>query len=230
MKISNETKIGALTVIAVALLILGFNFLKGKSIFKSGNFLYAVYDDTKALAASNAVYMNGFQIGSVYDIEPANKTVSKLIVTIKLKEAFDIPNNSYAAISSNPLGSPSIEIQPGNSTTFLKNEDTLRTTEASGLLGTITNKMGPVMDQLTSTFHSLDSVLRNFNSILDPRVKGNLQSTIANMSNATAGLVTASASINKLLNTETGAFAGTLSNLQSFSKNLSENNGTLTHT
>ena len=230
MKIPNETKIGALTVIAVALLILGFNFLKGKSLFKSGTFLYAIYNDTKALAPSNAVYMNGYQIGSVYEIEPANKTVSQLVVTIKLKEQFDIPNNSYASISSNPLGSPSIEIQPGNSNNYLKNEDTLRTTEGSGLLGTITNKMGPIMDQLTATFHSLDSVLRNFNSILDPKVKGNLQSTIANMNSATAALVTASASLNRLLNTETGALAGTLGNLQSFSKNLAENNGTLTHT
>src|SRR5438309_7858388 len=98
MKISNETKIGALTVIAVALLIIGFNFLKGKSVFKSGNFLYAKYPDTKALAASNPVYMNGYQIGSVYDIAPANKTVSQLVVTIKLKEAFDIPTNSVATI------------------------------------------------------------------------------------------------------------------------------------
>ena len=230
MKISNETKIGALTVIAVALLILGFNFLKGKSVFKSGNFLYAIYNDTKALAPSNAVYMNGYQVGSVYDIEPANKTVTKLVVTIKLKEAFDIPKNSFASISSNPLGSPSIEIQPGNSTAFLKNEDTLRTTEGSGLLGTITNKMGPVMDQLTATFHSLDSVLINFNSILDPKVKGNLQSTIANMNGATAALVTASASLNKLLDTQTGALAGTLGNLQTFSKTLTESSGTLTHT
>jgi phospholipid/cholesterol/gamma-HCH transport system substrate-binding protein len=230
MKISNETKIGALTVIAVALLILGFNFLKGKSLFKSGNFLYAKYPDTKALAPSNAVYMNGYQIGSVYEIEPANKTVSQLVVTIKLKEAYDIPNNSVASISSNPLGSPSIEITPGGSTTYFHNEDTIRTAEGGGLLGTLTNKMGPVADQLTSTFHSLDSVLKNFNSILDPRVKGNLQSTIANMNDATAALVTASASLNKLLNSETGAVAGTLENLQSFSKNLAENNGTLTHT
>ena len=230
MKISNETKIGALTVIAVALLILGFNFLKGKSLFKSGNFLYAKYADTKALAPSNAVYMNGYQIGSVYEIEPANKTVSQLVVTIKLKEAYDIPNNSVASINSNPLGSPSIEITPGGSTTYFHNEDTIRTAEGGGLLGTLTNKMGPVADQLTSTFHSLDSVLKNFNSILDPRVKGNLQSTIANMNDATAALVTASASLNKLLNSETGAVAGTLGNLQSFSKNLAENNGTLTHT
>ena len=33
MKITNETKIGALTSIAIALLILGFNFLKGKDLF-----------------------------------------------------------------------------------------------------------------------------------------------------------------------------------------------------
>ncbi len=31
MKISNETKVGALTAIAITVLILGFNFLKGKS-------------------------------------------------------------------------------------------------------------------------------------------------------------------------------------------------------
>ena len=31
MKISNETKVGALSAIAIALLILGFNFLKEKA-------------------------------------------------------------------------------------------------------------------------------------------------------------------------------------------------------
>jgi phospholipid/cholesterol/gamma-HCH transport system substrate-binding protein len=129
------------------------------------------------------------------------------------------------------LGSPSVEIKPGNSTTYFHNEDTIRTAEeGNSLLGTLTNKMGPVADQLTATFHSLDSVLRNFNSILDPRVKGNLQSTIANINDATAALVTASASLNRLLDTQTGALAGTLGNLQSFSRNLAENNSTLTHT
>src|SRR5207237_8209351 len=106
-----------------------------------------------------------------------------------------------SSINSNPLGFPSIEITPGNRTVYFHNEDTVRTAEGGGLLGTLTNKMGPVADQLTATFHSLDSVLKNFNSILDPRVKGNLQSTIGNLNNATAALVTASASINRLLDT-----------------------------
>ena len=33
MKITNETKIGALTSISIVFLILGFNFLKGKDLF-----------------------------------------------------------------------------------------------------------------------------------------------------------------------------------------------------
>ncbi len=230
MKISNETKIGALTIVAVALLILGFNFLKGKSVFKSGDYLYARYSDIKGLAVSNAVYINGFQIGSVSDVASGNKTVTDIIVTIKLKEAYDIPDNSPAFINTNPLGSPSIEIDLGNSKNYYKSGDTIHTSTNTGVLGTITTKLAPVADQLTVTMHSLDSLLKNFNTILDPRTKGNLQSVIGNLSSATASLVTTAASIDRLLNSETGSLAGTFDNLKSFTSNLSANNATLTST
>ena len=229
MKISNETKIGALTIVAVALLILGFNFLRGKSLFKSGNYLYARYADIKGLSPSNAVYINGFQIGNVSEVESANKTVTEILVTIKLKEAFDIPDNSTASINSNPLGSPSIEIDLGNSHSFYKNNDTIKTTNNPGMLGTITNKLAPVADQVTATLHSLDSLLKNFNTLLDPNTRGNLQTVIRNLSSASASLLNTSASLNKLLNTESGALAGTLSNLKSFTGNLANNNATLTN-
>ncbi len=228
MKISNETKIGALTIVAVALLVLGFNFLKGKSLFKSGNYLYAKYADIKGLAPSNAVYINGFQIGSVSEVESANNTVTEILVTIKLTKPFDIPNNSTASINSNPLGSPSIEIDLGNSRTYYKNNDTIATNNNPGMLGTITNKLAPVADQVTQTLHSLDSLLKNFNTILDPSTRGNLQSVIGNLSSATASLVTTSAYLNKLLNSETGSLAGTLQNLNSFTGNLANSNATLT--
>jgi phospholipid/cholesterol/gamma-HCH transport system substrate-binding protein len=40
MKISNETKVGALTAVSITLLILGFNFLKGKNVFKKKATMY----------------------------------------------------------------------------------------------------------------------------------------------------------------------------------------------
>ena len=60
MRVSNETKVGALTVIAVTVIILGFNFLRGKTIFKSGNIIYAKYTDTKGLIVSNPVFVTYF--------------------------------------------------------------------------------------------------------------------------------------------------------------------------
>ena len=47
MKISNETKIGVLAVVCVALLIVGVRFLKGKGIFKKETQIYAVYSDVQ---------------------------------------------------------------------------------------------------------------------------------------------------------------------------------------
>jgi phospholipid/cholesterol/gamma-HCH transport system substrate-binding protein len=44
MKVSNETKVGALTAVSITLLILGFNYLKGKNIFSKANTeIYAVF-------------------------------------------------------------------------------------------------------------------------------------------------------------------------------------------
>src|SRR4051812_28282456 len=102
MKISNETKIGALTVVAVVFLILGFNFLKGKSVLKTGFFLYAKYSDLKKLSSSNAVYANGLQIGSVYSTTAAEASLQVMIVEIKLSGEYEIPANSLATIETNP--------------------------------------------------------------------------------------------------------------------------------
>src|SRR5919107_6323806 len=146
MKVSNETKIGALTAIAVTLLVLGFNFLKGKSFLKSGRYLYAKYPDTKGLMPSNAVYINGYQVGNVSEIEAGNKSLTSIVATIKLKEDYNIPDNSVASINARPLGSPSIDIQLGTSSTYLKSKDTIRSAESGGFLGDITNKLGPVTD------------------------------------------------------------------------------------
>lgn len=228
MKVSNETKIGALTVVAVALLFLGFNFLKGKSVFKSGHYLYAKYADTKSLGPSNAVLINGYQVGTVNSIEAPDKNLREIVVSIKLNDDYNIPANSVATINTNPLGNPNIEIKMGNATTYLRSGDTLQTANNGGLLGDITSKVGPVTDQLKATLGSLDTVLRNVNSVLDPNTKGNLQNVISNLSKATAGLVTASASLQTLLNNETGALSQSLSNVNSFTKNLAENNGKIT--
>lgn len=229
MKISNETKVGALTAIAITLLILGFNFLKGKTLFKTGNIIYAPYVNSKGLMVSNPVFVNGFQVGSVFDIENKDKGLSEIVVAIKLKDDYNIPRNSIASIKDNPLGTPSITITLGDAKEYIKPGDTLITASSAGLMGDVMNKLGPVSDQITHTLHSLDSVLKNINTIFDPTTKGNLQQVIANINRTTASLVVSSASLQGMLNEQTGAIAQSMGNLSSFTKNLSDNNQKITN-
>ena len=70
MRVSNETKVGALTVIAVTMIILGFNYLRGKTIFKSGNFIYAKYADTKGVIVSNPVFINSSSSFVLIELRP----------------------------------------------------------------------------------------------------------------------------------------------------------------
>ncbi len=228
MKISNETKVGALTAIAITLLILGFNFLKGKTLFKTGNIVYARYADTKGIMVSNPVFINGFQVGSVFDIENSDKNLSSIVVAIKLKDNYNIAVNSVARIKDNPLGAPSIMIALGDARQYLKTGDTLLTASSAGLLGDVMNKLGPVGDQIKETVHTLDSVLKNINTIFDPNTKNNLQQVIANMNKTTASLVVSSASIQSMMNAQSGAITQSMNHVASFTKNLSDNNEKVT--
>lgn len=229
MKITNETKVGALSAIAITLLILGFNFLKGKSIFKSGSFLYAKYADTKGLMISNPVVINGLQIGSVYELEEQDKNIDTIIVAIKLNRELNIPVNSIATVSNNPLTSSSITIEMGTSKDFLKHDDTLLTSNNPGMLGNLTQRIIPLVDRVTVTVQSLDSVLKNINTVFDPYTKNNMQEVVANANKTMAYLVTSAASLNTLLNNQTGVLSKSLNNVNSFTQTLARNNDKVDH-
>lgn len=220
MKISNETKVGALTAIAITLLILGFNFLKGKPIFEKSFKVYTVFQSVKGLTVSNAVTINGLQVGKVYKMEETDENLSGILVTLNLNKNLNIPKNSVVSISGSLLGNTTLEIEMGDVGSFLKNGDTLYTKSSPGLLEQVTGSLDPAMVKINATLTTLDSVLKMIGHIFDPNTQNNVQSIIAN-------LATSSSHLNSLLNTQTGALAQTLSNVSSFTGNLNKNNDTI---
>src|SRR5574339_54277 len=132
MKISNETKVGILTIVALALLIVGFNFLKGKNVFSNEKRLYAVFDDLGGLKKSNEVRMKGLPVGAVFEYTEIDKNLSGIIVTITMKRDVNIPKDSKATIESELLGTPSfITISQGTSNDYLKDGDSLESDRRS---------------------------------------------------------------------------------------------------
>ena len=224
MKVSNETKVGALTIIAITLIILGFNFLRGKTLFKSGNFIYAKYTDTKGLIISNPVYVNGFQVGTVFDIENKSADLSQIIVSIKLNNVYNIPTNSIATIQDNPLGTNSIAIVLGDAKTYLKSEDTIKTAPAASLLGDLMNTLSPLGEQTKKTISNLEKVLSNINKVLNEQNRADIEQILSNLSTATVSLNKSMESVEAMLQNQSGSIAMTANNLNSFSKNLTDNN------
>jgi phospholipid/cholesterol/gamma-HCH transport system substrate-binding protein len=230
MKIANETKVGALTAIAITLMVLGFNFLKGKSLFKTGNFIHVKFKNAKKLVVSNPVFINGFQVGAVYELASKENDLGSIDIALKLHKPYNIPDNSIAYIVENPLGTNSIEIVLGNSTKYVAKNGYLPSAERPGLLGALSSTLGPVGDKLENTLHSLDSVLKNVNSIFDPRTKNSLQASVVNVQKLTADLAITSAYLQELLNTQTGALAQSLHNVKNFTKNLDTNSQKINQT
>lgn len=224
MRVSNETKVGALTVIAVTLIVLGFNFLKGKTIFKSGNFIYAKYHDTKGLIVSNPVFVNGYQVGTVFEIENLNAQLSDISVAIKMNNNYQIPTNSIATIQENPLGTNSIYISLGNATTYLKNGDTVKTAPATSLLGDFMNTLSPMGEQFKKTIDELRKVLVNVNDVMDDQNKANFKELITNLTKTSDNLNKSMASIEQMVDQQGGSIAQTAENINGFTKNLAENN------
>ncbi len=86
------------------------------------------------------------------------------------------------------------------------------------------SKLSPVADKLAGTLTTLDSLLRNVNTLLDPNTKDNLQTVIYNLSRSSQSIVITTAQLQQLLNTQSGALAQSLNNMNAFTSNLAGNN------
>ncbi len=224
MKISNETKIGVLAAAALLALILGFNFLKGSSLFQHTKKLYAVFDNVDGVEVSNNVQVNGLTIGSVTAINESDQDLSHgIIVTITMKKNVHIPSNSIAEINSSLLGSASIVVDKGDATSYLDDGDTLLTKKKANLLSQVQESVNPIIVQLGGTLKSLDSVVQQVGLMFDPKTKNNFSAIIANLS-------ASSAQLQILLNAQTGYLAKSLKNVEGFTANLDKNNDHITHT
>lgn len=227
MKISNETKVGAIAVVSVTLLILGFNFLKGKKLFSKSTTLYGVYGNVQGLQNSNPVVINGLQVGTVYKIS-TDKDMSRIKVEFNITKDINIPNNSVAMIKPNPIGTTSVEIRLGDSKVNLNSGDSIFTEANAGVFNDILKKVNPVLFEVQKAVSSLDTLIININSVIDPRTKGNIGSTFENLKTITNSMITSTAYLEKLLNSETGVLAKTMQNVNSVTGNLAANNEKVT--
>src|SRR5680860_1545022 len=97
---SKEIKIGILAIVGLGLLIWGYNFLKGQNIFKSQAIYKVKYENIQKLQVSAPVFINGYEVGNVnqIDIDPAN--LQNIIVSLEVLPEVKLPQNTVAQLYS----------------------------------------------------------------------------------------------------------------------------------
>lgn len=228
LKLSNETKVGVLTVLGITLLVLGFNLLKGKSLFSHNKTIYAVYHQVNGLQPANAVQVNGLVVGNVANLEVMDRDASRILVAITITKKIEIPRNSVARISSDLLGTKTVQLDLGNAGEYLKSGDTIYAAVDGSMTDALKEQLNPLVKKLEGTLSNIDSVLMSVNAILDTTAKGNLQDAIRNLNTTMRNFTHTSASLNSMLDPNNGNIQKTFNNLAAVTGNLKDNNAKIT--
>ncbi len=229
MKVSNETKIGALTAVAITVFVLGYNFLKGKEVFTDTKDYYAVFDRIDGLKVSNPVITNGIAIGRVSDLQLRKD--GKIVATLTMKQETFVPQNSLAKlISADILGAKAIDLVFSKSIVEASDNDTLMSEIAMGL----SDQIAPIKDKAEKMISSIDSLAGSVNALMNDKFKADLQSsmsslkvTLANFETSSAKLSTIADNVNSLtanLKNNNDKINNILNNANTFSDSLAKAN------
>ena len=222
MKFSREFKTGILVIAASAILILGYNFLKGTKLFKEERIFFVKYDNVEGLMPEASVTVNGLQIGKVKQIFISEESRDITVSFMVDKRGFNFSNTSEVQLY-NPglIGGKALAIIPDyENFQMAKAGDTLNGTMEKGMMEVVSDKVIPLGDDLGNVLARLDTLLMGLNEVLDENGKEHLRNSFENINNTMVTLNEATTSINTLLETNNQKIASSIDNFEKTSENL----------
>lgn len=222
MKLSNETKIGALTAIAITVLILGYSFLRGNDVFAGSNKFYAIYRSVDGLSVSKPVLVNGFPIGHVSKMELGQN--GHTTVEFKIKTEYNVPINTLARlVSTDLLGSKAIVFELGDSKQYAESKDTLQ----ADIQGSLAESLQPIQTKAENLMTKLDSSLSAINRILNPGFQRNVDRSFASIANSLQTLEGTTRKVDALVGSQSVHINSILTNADGITSNLKVSTGHL---
>ncbi|OIN60246.1 MlaD family protein [Arsenicibacter rosenii] len=211
MKLSQETKVGILAVVALAMLYFGFNFLKGSDFFSSNRQYEAIYDNVDGLTVSNPVQVNGFTVGRVKTIKILQDQQNQMLVTLDIRKDLAVGEGSKAILADNGLlGGKLIRLEVNQKGQVMEDGGRLVAVKESGMVATLSNKATPVLN-------NVDSLTRNLN-----RIVLSFDKTAAILNQTLAGANKVTGTLDLTVQENRAALRATLANVNRLSASLAE--------
>lgn len=244
-----EVKIGILVIVGLAMLIWGYNFLKGQNLFNNQAVYYVKYDNVQKLQKSSPIYINGFKIGNVKDIEIDPSNLQTIIVSLEILDEIKLPPDTKAKLfADGVMGDMAVEltystvcnqncIKPGSFIegesvgflqSFVQPEDLdVYFTKLGSGLSNLLDSLSQVMKSEEFRHSELGKITESFKNTMD-----HLEAGTENLNRMIESNASAMNSMINNLNTITGGLAenqnslnSTIKNIESITETLSDENG-----
>ncbi len=218
----SKIKVGAFTVIGIALLLISIILFGGnEDFFHSYTTFHIYFQSTEGLAPGSVVSVSGMNVGNVKKIRLSKNLKMDVTVEILSRVARHLTSSSMASIrTQGALGDKYVYIKPGATTDpVLASDAVIPSVNESDFLDMLTSGKGPNFSKIFETVHELNQLLSSLNS--DNR----LSSMVSHISKASSNLSTASANISKVA--DDPDIRESLYHLNNILKKIDDGNGTL---
>jgi phospholipid/cholesterol/gamma-HCH transport system substrate-binding protein len=231
IKLTKELRVGLIFVMATAILIWGLMYLKGMELFKHRMIVYAVYDRVNGLVVANNVAISGMKVGQVKDMYFSPTQRGKIICELYISKSYPIPVNSVARInnSDNLIGGKYVEIVLGDSKQILENGDTLKSIIEASIGESLTQQLIPLKNKTEKLIGSIDTVATLIQQVLNKDTRDNLAASISHIKDVLNNLSHTTYYLDTLVGSQRSHLANIISNVESISLNLKNNNQKITN-
>ena len=190
-----EVLIGLIVLVALGVLFVGIDFLKGVNVFKAANYYYVSFTDVQGLAQSAPVTVNGFKVGLVREIAYEYDNPGHVRVELSLDRELKVPQGTKAVLATDLLGTASIALDMAKYDSYCNVGDKLEGVVPKGMLDNVSNELLP---SLSGIFPKVDTLLTSINALVG---SPEIAASVKRLDAITASLESTTRQLNALMAT-----------------------------
>lgn len=186
----------------------------------------------EGLVSSTPIYINGFKVGQVSEIQLPDAThTDQILVSMIIDGKIRIGKGSEAIITSlDLLGGKAINIRLHDTTALAQNNDTLRGDKEIDLTTSISNMVSPIRDKSEQVLITLEKVLGSLREVFNEKGTQNLSYGMIELSQALHNIRIATERMNQFVAQESTNLHKTVKGFEEITSTIAANKSSIDKT
>jgi len=226
-RLSKEFLTGFIFILTIVLLFYGIKFLKGLNVFEPEKTYYSIYNDIDGLQVGSSVNLNGFNIGTVSNIQLISLN-NNLLVSLNINKLDSIPNNSvFKIVNQDLMGTKGVSLVFGKSLEFAQVGDTIKSSIENSLQDEVNAQILPLKNKAEELIGSVDSLLTIVSAVLNKNTRENLSNSLKSLDLTFSLMSKTMIKVDSLIYKNDNRLTSILTNIESITSTINSNNSNI---